>query len=193
MNYERKLIKKENFTIPNILSCFRIVLAFVFWYIYNVENLNHRSVFLTGILGLSALTDVLDGKIARKYHMVSELGKILDPIADKITQAVLLLCLLKSYSLMKYLLALFIVKEEYMLIAGSKAVLASGRNDGAKWYGKVNTVVFYTVMIILVLFPSIPYQAANVLIVFSGGSMGMAFVLYAEEYRRIQRKVKQKE
>lgn len=78
-----------------------------------------------------------------------------------------------------------------MLIAGPKAVLASGKNEGAKWYGKVNTTVFYTVMIILVLFPSIPYELANLMIIVCGGFMCLAFALYARQYKEIRKTVSQ--
>lgn len=101
-----KLDKKQIFTIPNLLSTFRIVLAFVFLAAFYQSGASGRSNLLTAIILLSALTDFLDGKIARKFNMVSELGKILDPIADKITQGVLILCLMKEYSLLKWLFLL---------------------------------------------------------------------------------------
>lgn len=189
----KKLLGKENLTIPNLLSVFRIFLAFVFCCFYQKESLNNRSLFLAGILGLSALTDMLDGKIARRFHMVSELGKILDPVADKITQAALLICLVKAYPSIKYVLFLFLIKEVYMAVGGAIVITRSGKNDGAKWYGKVSTAVFYTVMIILILFPAIPRQAANILIAVSGGCMCMAFILYVRDYRNILKVVREQQ
>lgn len=117
-----KLDKKQIFTIPNLLSTFRIVLAFVFLAAFYQSGASGRSNLLTAIILLSALTDFLDGKIARKFNMVSELGKILDPIADKITQGVLILCLMKEYSLLKWLFLLFAVKEAFMGIVGVKVL-----------------------------------------------------------------------
>ena len=96
-----KLDKKNIFTIPNILSSFRVILAFVFLIVFYQSGLDNRESYLTAIILISALTDFLDGKIARKFNMVSELGKILDPIADKITQGVLILCLMKEYPLLR--------------------------------------------------------------------------------------------
>ena len=88
-----KLDKKHIFTIPNILSAFRIILAFVFLIIFYQSGFSGKKNLLTCIILLSAITDFLDGKIARKFNMVSELGKILDPVADKVTQGILILCL----------------------------------------------------------------------------------------------------
>ena len=92
-----KLDKKTIFTIPNILSSFRVILAFVFLTIFYQSDLDNKERYSIAIILISALTDFLDGKIARKFNMVSELGKILDPIVDKITQGVLIPCLMKKY------------------------------------------------------------------------------------------------
>ena len=105
-----KLDKKTIFTIPNILSSFRVILAFVFLTIFYQSDLDNKERYSIAIILISALTDFLDGKIARKFNMVSELGKILDPIADKITQGVLILCLMKKYPLLRWLFLLFAVK-----------------------------------------------------------------------------------
>ena len=86
---------KNIFTIPNILSVFRLLLLPVIVYTY----MNQKDYVLTGILLLiSGLTDLLDGYIARTFNMMSDLGKILDPVADKATQAVVLLCLMTRFS-----------------------------------------------------------------------------------------------
>ena len=86
---------KNIFTIPNILSMFRLLLLPVIVYMY----MNQKDYVLTGILLLiSGLTDLLDGYIARTFNMMSDLGKILDPVADKATQAVVLLCLMTRFS-----------------------------------------------------------------------------------------------
>ena len=85
---------KNIFTIPNILSIFRLLLLPVIVYTY----MNQKDYVLTGVLLLvSGITDLLDGYIARTFHMISDLGKILDPVADKATQAVVLLCLITRF------------------------------------------------------------------------------------------------
>ena len=78
--------KKDIFTIPNLLSVFRMVLAVVMLWVFYSPEVKEKVTAIIIILLISGLTDFLDGKIARKFHMVSELGKIIDPIADKLTQ-----------------------------------------------------------------------------------------------------------
>ena len=182
------MYKKEIFTIPNILSLFRIILAFVFLYIAAQFGISENRMLLVSILVISGTSDFLDGKIARRFNMVSELGKIIDPIADKLTQAVLLICSLGRYTVSKYVFMLFVIKELYMLVNGTRTIIFTGNNDGAMWYGKVSTAAFYVVMLILFAFPGIPDIAAEILIVLCGVLMLMAFVLYARHYKQLQEK-----
>lgn len=95
------LTKKDILTIPNALSMFRIILAVLIPFIYYKPDFEQKIPCLLTIVVISGLTDFLDGKIARRFHMISELGKILDPIADKVTQAVLLICLLSKFKWIK--------------------------------------------------------------------------------------------
>ena len=84
-------------TIPNLLSLFRLCLIPVFMWLYCVE----KNYLWTGIiLIISGLTDTVDGFVARHFNMISDLGKILDPVADKLTQAAMLFCLLTRFPLM---------------------------------------------------------------------------------------------
>ena len=78
------------FTLPNMLSFFRLALIPVIVYFYEVDHF----WWAFWLLGLSAATDIVDGWIARTFHLVSDFGKAIDPIADKLTQAAVLLCLL---------------------------------------------------------------------------------------------------
>ena len=178
----KKLTKKDVFTIPNLLSVFRLVLAFYFLWLYFQPDSPGKESRLLITLILSAISDFLDGQIARRFHMISEVGKILDPIADKVTQGVLLICLCAKYDLLKLVLLLFAVKETCMAVFGLQMLMTVKQNDGAKWYGKLSTAVFYTVMLILLLFPHIPMQVANLLILISGICMLLAFVMYMRNY-----------
>lgn len=140
----RLATREELLTVPNLLSTFRLVLAVLFWGIYQrYGGMAENRKLLTGILLLSGITDFLDGKIARRFHMVSEVGKILDPIADKVTQGVLLICFFSEYEVAKGVFLLFLIKECYMSVMGTRAIKRVKKNEGAKWYGKINTAVFY--------------------------------------------------
>ena len=102
--------KKEIITIPNFLSLFRIALIPVYISAY-LHAVNDRQFLLAGsILAVSCLTDMADGIIARKFGMITTLGKILDPLADKLTQFALILSLSAKYSILYPVLALFLAK-----------------------------------------------------------------------------------
>ena len=179
------LNREQVLTIPNFLSLIRLGLAIMFWGIGQRMHLPERQIWLVGILALSAVTDFLDGKIARKYGMISEFGKILDPIADKVTQGVIMLHLLSKYRLLELVLILFFVKELTMAFYGAKTVVSTRKDEGAQWCGKINTAVFYAVMLILVLFPGIPKQTANMLIMISAVFMAGAFIMFMRYYREL--------
>ena len=139
--------KKEILTIPNLLSLFRLVLIPVYVVIY----LNAQAVtdyyIAGGILAVSCLTDALDGKIARHFGMISNLGKILDPLADKATQFTLILCLAIRHPILWTLVALFVVKESFQLIAGL-IILRQGKIlSGALLAGKISTAVLFVSLI----------------------------------------------
>lgn len=137
-------------TIPNWMCFVRIALIPVFSVLFVKES--YIAAFIVMIV--AALTDVFDGKIARKYNMVSNLGKILDPIADKLSQiAIVIILIVKFWSLdgpLKYLLFLFIFKELVMVIAGVILLSLGMRPVAAEVWGKVATVVFYTFMITII-------------------------------------------
>ena len=109
--------KKEILTIPNLLSLFRLVLIPVYVILY-LNATTPKEYFLSGaILAVSCLTDMVDGQIARRFNMISNVGKLLDPFADKATQFTLTLCLSLKYPVLHPVLALFLVKEIFQLIA----------------------------------------------------------------------------
>ena len=103
--------KSEIITVPNLLSLFRIVLIPVYMTVYwNATGRVHY--FLAGfILALSCMTDLADGIIARKFGLITNLGKLLDPLADKLTQLALILSLSERYRVLYPVLILFLAKE----------------------------------------------------------------------------------
>lgn len=185
------LTKKDILTIPNALSMFRIILAVLIPFIYYKPDFEQKIPCLLTIVVISGLTDFLDGKIARRFHMISELGKILDPIADKVTQAVLLICLLSKFKWIKIILVLFFVKEICQGLLGLCVVMKTKENEGAKWYGKVNTAVFYLVVLLLIFIPEMPSAVANTLLCISAGFMLLAFCMYLKYFRQLLKKDRQ--
>ncbi len=174
---------KEIFSIPNMLGYFRILLIPFFMYTY----LNAKSVSdyyaPAVIVGVSSITDMFDGLIARKFNMVTELGKLIDPLADKLTQGALIICFIVKYQYMRYLFALYVIKEGFMLVAGLVMLHHNGKKlNGAKWFGKVSTALVYIVMFILflrpVFFPEMGEKVINGLILLCGIAMAATLALY---------------
>ncbi|OGS57919.1 MAG: hypothetical protein A2Y19_10630 [Firmicutes bacterium GWE2_51_13] len=174
-------------TIPNFLSLFRLVLAFAFWYQYTNAKDASEVMLAVFYLVLSGITDILDGKIARRFDMVSELGKILDPIADKITQGMIMIALIGRFPFIVVELILFTIKQTYMSIAGILILKRVRENLGARWYGKVNTVILYGCSILMVLWYTMPVDIGNILIVLCCISILFTFAMYFIEYQRILR------
>lgn len=177
LNHDMPL-KKQLFTIPNLMGYFRIILIPVFvWRYITADSITDYRIAAI-IVAVSGLTDMFDGKIARRFHMITPLGKALDPIADKLTQGAMALCLALRYQWMLPLLILFIIKEGFMGIMGILLLRKGKMLNGAMWFGKVCTAVLYVMMFILFLFPSLPLNVANVLIVICIGFMLLSLFMY---------------
>lgn len=141
---------KKLFTIPNILSFIRI--ALIPFIITAYFQANYSGSFF--LILLSGLTDVVDGFIARHFNQVSNFGKVLDPIADKLTQVSIVMMLfidfLDVWSIWVLLIVLFtkelitLIVAIYMLSGGAKVI-------SAKWWGKVATVCVYSTILLMVL------------------------------------------
>lgn len=167
--------EKKIITIPNMLSFFRICLIPVIVWLYGVEQ---NYMWAGYILILSGITDMVDGYIARHFHMVSNLGKILDPIADKLTQGVMLMCLVLRFPLMIVPFILLIAKEIYMSVSGILVIQRTGIVCGADWHGKAATCVLYGTMFLHVFWHEITPVVSMVSIIACAALIGVSFVLY---------------
>ncbi len=154
--YAHKII-----TIPNILSLFRLLLIPVIVWLY-VEK--QDPVWTTAVLALSGLTDIIDGIIARKFHMVSDLGKALDPVADKLTQIAMLFCLVTRFKWMLLPLCVMVIKEISAGVMGLLVIRKTGKVEGAVWHGKATTASLYSMMIIHLIWYNIPSVISGILI-----------------------------
>ena len=189
-------MRKDIFTIPNILSYFRIALIPVFVILF-VNAYSHNGVgYHVGavvVLLVSGLTDILDGKIARKFNMITELGKIVDPLADYLTQFAVVVCLAIEYKLLIPVIVLLVIKELSMATLGVVFLRKGKKLKGAHWYGKVTTVVFYAVMFALLAVPysKMPFALSTVLIIISGAWMLFSFVMYVHQYVIMWQEIKE--
>ncbi len=140
------LSDKRIFTIPNLISIIRILLIIPFVATFITDNYIASAV----ILVLSGVSDMLDGLIARKFNQISELGLILDPLADKLTLVAAVVCVsVKIPQLIPLTFVLF-TKELLMLVGGFLLIKKSIRVPASRWYGKVATIVFYISATVLV-------------------------------------------
>ncbi len=176
--------KKDLFTIPNLLSLFRLLLIPVYVVIY-LNASDYRDYFIAAaILAVSCLTDLIDGKIARHFNMISTIGKILDPLADKATQFALIMCLSVKYPVLWYLIGCFIVKEGFQLVAGSIYWRKGIMLKGALITGKICTTVLFISLILMVLIPELPSNAVKLITVVDLVFMMISFTDYLLTYIR---------
>ena len=143
-------------TVPNLLSLIRILLIPVFGVLFYQGHIGWAVI----ILVLSGLTDFFDGKIARRFNQISELGKMLDPIADKLTQITIAVVIFLEFNKsqnptmqwFKWVFLFFLFKELLMVIIGAIMLACGLRPVAAEIYGKVATFVFYAVMVLVIAF-----------------------------------------
>lgn len=145
---------KGCWTIPNLLSVIRILLIPVFAYLFY----NDEKIWAVVILAISGLSDTFDGQIARKFNQISDLGKVLDPVADKLTQITIAIMLLIDFksaqnpiiNALGWVFLVFLIKEGIMIIGGLIMLLLNIRPGAAEFWGKAATVVFYVGMVIII-------------------------------------------
>ena len=174
--------KKDLFTIPNVLSIFRLILIPVYIILYLNATETADYFVAAAILAVSCLTDLIDGKIARMFNMVSTVGKFLDPLADKLTQFSLIALLAFEYPVIRLLVVLFVVKELFQLIAGIITFRKGEMLTGALLAGKICTTVLFVSLIILVLLPHIGTEAVTVITIIDCIFMLISFFSYARTY-----------
>lgn len=172
-------ILKKNFTIPNILSFIRIVVIIPLIFSFLDRRFIESGIYLL----ISGLSDMFDGAIARKFNQVTQLGKILDPIADKLTLIAVVICLAVLFPSVLPIVIILILKDVLMLIGGAVLLCMKIKPPAAKWYGKVATAIFYisitTMVCLSAIFNYENYLLDIILMSLTLASMLVAFVSYA--------------
>jgi cardiolipin synthase len=182
------MYRKEIFSIPNIMGYFRIALIPVFMYLYFKAETRQDYYIVTAVVGVSSVTDFLDGAVARKFNMVTELGMLIDPLADKLTQGALAICFLGRYPLMWLVLGLYVVKEAFMVIVGLVMIKHNGhRLHGAIFPGKLSTATIYVVMFLFLVFPYMSMAVVNTLIIICAVTLVIAFVAYIPVFTKMHK------
>ncbi len=197
---------KGCWTIPNLLSLLRIIVIPFFAYFFIKGN----ALWAIIVLFLSGVSDFLDGKIARKFNQVSDLGKVLDPVADKLTQITLAILLFVSFNgaqdemlkAFSWVFLIFIIKEAIMVIFGGLMIVIGLRPSAAEIFGKIATFAFYTIMLLVVAFGpevgllkslfQLPPTIMMVLVVLSAILTIVAFISYLPDTFRQFKELKAK-
>lgn len=179
--------KKDWFSIPNLLSYFRLVLIPFFVYYYATAETKEEYMWSSGILVLSGVTDALDGFIARRFNMGTRIGQLIDPVADKLTQVAVVTVLMFKWPIFSILLLLFIIKEGYMLIENLRLYRKRITLDGSKWYGKIATIVFYLTMVIAVFMYDLSQGTINILVTFASAFQLLALYKYFHLFKKLHK------
>lgn len=179
--------KKDLITIPNIICYVRLLLIPVFCWLY----IRAEYVWATAVVLFSSFTDLFDGMIARKFNQVTELGKVLDPVADKLTHAALAICLAIRYPLMWALIALMALKEGYMGIMGLIFLKKGKMLDGAMWFGKVCTASLFAGLFCLFCFSQMSVLTANIIISVLMAMMLFTLCMYVPVFNKMKKEARQ--
>ena len=173
--------------IPNVLSLVRLALLPVFAVLYlNSQAKPELLYWALGVLLLSGLTDMLDGVIARRFNQITEVGKLLDPLADKLTQVAVLVCLAIRNKGLLPLMIICLTKEVLQMIGGWLLLSRKDIIRGSKWFGKVSTFTFYGVMLLIVLWNDMPKGLFAVLVGLVALTMLFSFFNYLRLYFRLR-------
>lgn len=169
--YKNKII-----TIPNILSFIRLCLIPLIFWLY----LGKQDYILTGIVVIiSGLTDIVDGFIARRFNMISDFGKVLDPVADKATQLAVLILLTISFPFMLIPVGCTVLKELFMAISGYVVIKKRDIVLGAEWHGKLATAWLTATMVLHLFWHEIAPLFSIIIIVISAALILLSLILYA--------------
>ena len=160
INILKKYFRKEDvFKVPNILCYFRmlLVVAFMLCYLLPITILgNHRAgtYIAVAMMMIAAYTDFIDGFIARTFDQKSNLGSLLDPIADKFMQfciAIALMVKFSAFPAVYVMFGVFMGKELTLVFEDISLAKRNHTFGGAKWYGKVASFIFYLITVFLLI------------------------------------------
>ena len=185
---------KWEWTVPNVLSLIRIGLlpVFALLYLYSAD-IPALLGWACVVLLFSGLTDLLDGWIARRFNQISDAGKLLDPLADKLTQLTVVFCLATRYRELVWLTLVCVLKEVAQVIGGMLLLRRGDEVRASQWFGKVSTFVFYTSMAAIVLFDDMPSAVRIGLVVLVSVLMLVVFFGYFRTYLGARKALPSKE
>ena len=180
--------KKVFCILPNLLSLIRIALVPVFVVTYFTDANETKTLALIVYI-VAFVTDALDGYIARKYDLTSNIGKVLDPLGDKLMMTAALMCMVISGRLPVWTVAIVVAKESVMGIGGLVIHRrAKTEIPPSNIFGKTATVVFVFACVVIMIFPALPDVYATSLIALAIGLTFAALLSYVMTYRVVMKK-----
>ena len=179
-------------TVPNLITFFRFVLVPPFVYFF----INEQFLLAGIMIGLSGLSDCFDGFFARKLNQVTSLGKILDPIADKVTLVAVAVCMVIYIPSILPIMLVLVGKEFLMLLGGFIMLLRKMTPPPANIFGKLATLVFYFVISLIIFIKIVTGKEIMPVIIIGlvlvAAAMLLALVQYAVMFVKINKENKKK-
>lgn len=168
-----------NMNLPNRLTVIRIILTPVFLFLFMADFIPYNNIFALIVFVIAALTDLADGKIARKRNIVTNFGKIADPIADKILSSAVLLGLM-LLDMCSIWVVLIVLTREFAVSAIRISAASQGLVIPANIYGKIKTVLQMVFSILVLLLFSVqgflPYEIPHTSLIVNIMMWILAFV-----------------
>lgn len=177
--------KKDLYNIPNMLGYFRILLVPFFLYTYLNASEPNQYYLAAFIVLFAGFTDMADGYIARKYNMITDWGKLIDPVADKLMHLAVVVGLLIRVEGILFFFLLYFAKETYMFMATLILYRKKTHIDGAKWYGKLCTVVLDISMVIMIAIPNLNRNVFLSLLWICAVFMIFSIFMYLNEFIKV--------
>lgn len=189
---KNEVISKDLMTIPNAISFIRILLITPFVAFF-IERMYIAAAITVGISGIS---DLFDGVIARKFHQESELGKVLDPLADKLTLIAVGVCLIFIEPYVLPLMIIMVMKDFLMIVGGTILINQGVIPPKSSWYGKVSTFMFYIsvgLVVLMAIFGYVNNPLSFTVLGITAAMMIFSFINYVIIFFKIQKQLKTEE
>lgn len=177
--------------VPNTLSLLRLAMVPVFAAVF-FQPFPEAHYWAVAVYALAFLTDIADGWIARHFNQITRLGRILDPLADKLMTFTVIICITAAEIIPVWAVVVFFVKEAAMGIGAMTMLHQIDDVMPANYLGKASTFVFFVVCAALVLFPAIPRAWATLMIAAALALAIAAFFYYLWIYLSVLGKKKTK-
>ncbi len=172
--------------IPNCITIFRIILVFLFMYFFNSGYDNHN--IISGLVFVIAgISDILDGYIARKYSLQSDFGRLMDPLADKLMQITVAICIATVEKSLMWVPIVLMLKELVMILGAARLLKKENIVVSANKFGKISSTLYFLVFMTILFFPDINPQIKQIMCASFVVTSVIAFLVYMQNYIEIYR------